>query len=271
MRSTSRSIAGVSRPVKVLRWLTWKQPKRSQPVERYVRAVREGAGAAGARPSPPSASAGSAACQPKAPSTTTARSVGRSSSSSLDQPGPTGVPLLGRRLVGGRRAVHGRGDPYAVQLQSVVGADRAVRREASPTSCSAAYSTSPGAVTGEHPPGPVRRRARRARARRSAAAASGGPKPGTGRPQYVRSANAARLVRATSSRHSTSRGQARHPAIRASSAVEPRWPLHRGTQHRAAYAPPSPTGCRRPCLHGTSGDRLPRAADAGELRSRHGF
>ena len=36
------------------------------------------------------------------------------------------------------------------------------------------------------------------------------PKPGTGRPQYVWSAKARRLTKATSSRQATSRGQARH-------------------------------------------------------------
>ena len=37
--------------------------------------------------------------------------------------------------------------------------------------------------------------------------ACGSPKPGTGRPQYSSSANAARFSRATRSRHSTRRGQ----------------------------------------------------------------
>ena len=42
--------------------------------------------------------------------------------------------------------------------------------------------------------------------------ASGSPKPGTGRPQYSSSRNAARFSVATCSRHATSRGQARHCA-----------------------------------------------------------
>src|SRR5262249_37600567 len=47
--------------------------------------------------------------------------------------------------------------------------------------------------------------------------ARGSPKPGTGRPQYSSSRNAARFVHATSSRHATSRGHARQPVMSASS------------------------------------------------------
>ncbi len=43
--------------------------------------------------------------------------------------------------------------------------------------------------------------------------AAGSPNPGTGRPQYSSSANAARFSVATCSRHCTRRGQRRHPAI----------------------------------------------------------
>ena len=48
--------------------------------------------------------------------------------------------------------------------------------------------------------------------------ASGSPKPGTGRPQYVSSRNAARFSAATRSRHSTSRGHARQVTISSASA-----------------------------------------------------
>ncbi len=43
--------------------------------------------------------------------------------------------------------------------------------------------------------------------------AAGSPNPGTGRPQYSSSANAARFSVATCSRHCTKRGQRRHSAI----------------------------------------------------------
>ena len=49
--------------------------------------------------------------------------------------------------------------------------------------------------------------------------AAGSPNPGTGRPQYASSRNAARFSRATSSRHATSRGHARHSTISAVNAV----------------------------------------------------
>ena len=45
------------------------------------------------------------------------------------------------------------------------------------------------------------------------------PQPGTGRPQYGWSAKARRLTTATSSRQLTSRGQARHTLIAASSSA----------------------------------------------------
>src|SRR5256886_10929058 len=43
--------------------------------------------------------------------------------------------------------------------------------------------------------------------------ASGSPNPGTGRPQYSQSRNAARFVRATRSRYRTRRGHRRHATI----------------------------------------------------------
>jgi hypothetical protein len=102
--------------------------------------------------------------------------------------------------------------PYSSSPSSAV---TAVGCEASPMSYSAWYSTSP-----ERSPvniRPVRFPPCAAGASPTISIrASAGPKPGTGRPQYVQSANAARLVRATSSRQSTSRGQARQPEIRRS-------------------------------------------------------
>jgi hypothetical protein len=49
--------------------------------------------------------------------------------------------------------------------------------------------------------------------------ASGSPKPGTGRPQYVHPAKAARFSTATCSRHETNRGHARHDVISVLSVV----------------------------------------------------
>lgn len=72
----------------------------------------------------------------------------------LHEPGTAGVPLLGGGFVGGRCAVHGRGDAHAVQLQAVVrvlggrlgGEAHVVQR---------LVEDVPGAVAGEHPAGAV--------------------------------------------------------------------------------------------------------------------
>src|SRR5207247_354145 len=55
--------------------------------------------------------------------------------------------------------------------------------------------------------------------------ARGSPKPGTGRPQYVQSRNAARFVRATASRYRTSRGHLRHAMISEVSRSRPSEPI----------------------------------------------
>src|ERR1700757_1018118 len=61
------------------------------------------------------------------------------------------------------------------------------------------------------------------------------PQPGTGRPQYGWSAKARRLTTATSSRHLTSRGQARHTLITASSSgIEPAWAANSETSAASA-------------------------------------
>ena len=71
---------------------------------------------------------------------------------------------------------------------------------------------------------------------RNSTRASGSPNPGTGRPQYSSSRNDARFSRATCSRHSTSRGQARHSTISAVTAASARRigvPARRGRGHQA--------------------------------------
>ena len=50
--------------------------------------------------------------------------------------------------------------------------------------------------------------------------ASGSPKPGTGRPQYSSSLNAARRSVATCSRHATRRGQARQATTSCSTCTQ---------------------------------------------------
>ena len=70
------------------------------------------------------------------------------------------------------------------------------------------------------------------------------PQPGTGRPQYGWSANARRLTTATSSRQVTSRGQARHTLIVASSSATDARPLRPasrpGRRRRPPESAPSP-------------------------------
>ena len=125
------------------------------------------------------------------------------------------VALLGRGLVGRRRAAHGGRDPGVVQPQAVVavhrrrlvGEARAVHGGEQPVA---------RAVAGEHAPGAVAavgggRQAEDQHARGRVAEARA-----RGRPQYSSAANDARFSRATCSRHATSRGQRRHATTSAS-------------------------------------------------------
>src|SRR5439155_23366220 len=96
--------------------------------------------------------------------------------------------------------------------------------------------------------------------------AAGSPNPGTGRAQYVHVPNRRTLIRATSSRHATSRGQARHSTISACSsrrALGPPWaptmcrPLPRTgeAEGSAAARSATPTAARaaaRHLLHGAA-------------------
>ena len=87
---------------------------------------------------------------------------------------------------------------------------------ANPARCMAAYSTSPDRSPVKTRPvrlAPFAAGASPTIIRRGRSA----PQPGTGRPQYGWSANDRRLTSATSSRHSTNRGQARHTDTSASS------------------------------------------------------
>src|SRR5947209_777391 len=70
--------------------------------------------------------------------------------------------------------------------------------------------------------------------------AAGSPNPGTGRAQYVHVPNRRTLMRATSSRHATSRGQARHSTM---SACSPRRVL-RLVHHQRATAEVLPVELR---------------------------
>src|SRR5690606_34098863 len=146
VRRTSRSISGVSRPVKVLRWLTWKQPKRSRPgpsaASRVTRAPCAKAGRGRGTVQPASANAGRAACQPKAPRTRAARSVGRSRCSSCTSQGRQASRSEGVGLLAGGAQCTGAvtRTPYSRRPSSACTEDGC---EASPTSYSAWYSTSP--------------------------------------------------------------------------------------------------------------------------------
>ena len=168
---------------------------------------------------PAASSAGSAACQPNAPSTTTARSVGLSSSSSLTSHGRQVSRSSGVGLLAGGAQCTGEvmRTPYSSSPSSTL---TAVACDASPTSCSAAYSTSP-----ERSPvniRPVRFPPWAAGASPTISSrASAGPNPGTGRPQYVQSAKRGPLGTGDLLPPLDQPGQARHPAIRASSPVSP--------------------------------------------------
>ena len=126
------------------------------------------------------------------------------------------VALGRQRLVVGRCALHGGGDPGVRQLQAVV--DRHRRRAGwrGPALCIARNSQSP--LRSPVNTRPVRFAPCAAGARPSTTIrACGSPKPGIGRPQYTSSRYDARFSTATNSRHSTSRGHARHVTTSASS------------------------------------------------------
>ena len=135
-------------------------------------------------------------------------------------PGQALLALGRRRAVGGRRAAHRRADPRAVQAQAVV-AVHEVGWLAKPARHSAANRKSP-----ERSPvnmRPVRLAPCAAGASPSTSRrAAGSPNPGSGRPQYSCSANAARRSRATCSRQATRRGQRRQSPISSASAAKSR-------------------------------------------------
>jgi hypothetical protein len=80
---------------------------------------------------------------------------------------------------------------------------------------------------------------------------AGSPQPATGRPQYGWSANDRRLVVATSSRHSTSRGHARHTETIASNSAG----VLAFAASRTTSAASAATGVRR--FAGSSGQPVP--------------
>src|SRR5262249_27893148 len=153
--------------------------------------------------------------QPNAPSTTITRNVGASSASSRSSQGRqvSRSSIVGL-LAGGAQCTGAViRTPYRVSPSSALVETGWL---ASPARYSAAYSHSP--LRSPVNIRPVRFAPCAAGARPTTQIrASTGPNPGTGRPQDVWSANAARPGPATSSRHSTSRGQARQDAIRRSS------------------------------------------------------
>src|SRR5256885_1847548 len=85
--------------------------------------------------------------------------------------------------------------------------------------------------------------------------ASGSPNPGTGRPQYSQSRNAARFVRATRSRYRTRRGHRRHAttseATRSKLSEDTGHPDSVRRQKRAPKETTKSIGCPPPPMEGT--------------------
>ena len=121
-RKTSSSMGSVSLPVNVFCCLGWKQPSTVTSAGRDLDAVRRTAGAASAAACRPAAS--TRATSPRRRTRRARRSPGRRASSVelADEVRQAPVALLGRRLVGGRRAAHRGRDVGVVQLEPVVGA-----------------------------------------------------------------------------------------------------------------------------------------------------
>ena len=241
---TSSSIAGVSLPVNVFCWLGWKQPSR-RPCSAPCPKRGRGRGTATVEQR--------RRAQRRLPRE---RAEADHHARRADQrqlalePRRAALALLRQRLVGRRRAAHRGGDPAVAQLEPVVAVlRRRLVREAA--RCSAANRKSP-----ERSPvntRPVRLAPCAAGASpRTSTRAAGSPKPGIGRPQYSQSRNEARFSRATRSRHSTRRGQARQAVTSASSAssavLTPR-SRAAGSPRRcrgsAARAPARGRGCPR--------------------------
>src|SRR5690606_35744998 len=109
--------------------------------------------------------------------------------------------------------------------------------------------------------------------------ASAGPNPGTGLPQYISSAKAARFVTATCSRHSTSRGHARQSissrsrsaSVRTTHAILAGQPFHGvgGTGHPAVATYLGTHLRRTACLGGRLVDGRPQAAGRPRLGGTH--
>ena len=196
-----RVICSVSLPVNVFCWLGWKEPsstgpRRPTPV---LRAVAE------ARPAAAAPSRRQAASQAKAPRHTITARVAAASSSSRGV-GQAVVALAGQRLVGRRRAAHGRATTRRRRGAGRRRGDATVGWLAKPVRCMRGEQPVARAVAGEHAAGAVGavgggRQAEHVHARVRVAEARHRPAP------VVSSANAARFSRATCSRHSTSRGQ----------------------------------------------------------------
>ena len=94
--------------------------------------------------------------------------------------------------------------------------------------------------------------------------ACGSPKPGTGRPQYSSSRNAARFSAATCSRHATSRGQARQATISRSSRASESIPAGYGYLGTAVRCPRSTKPKPPPGHHDPAGAPRPDAVHRGD-------
>ena len=198
-RGASRSIGWVSRPVNVFCWLGWYEPTTTKPPARAT-APCPNAGRGRASSPVSAAIVRNADSHAIAPSATRTRTSARSASSRTRN-GRQVRPLLGRRLVGRRRAAHGGRDVRVAECQAVASPapNRLIRQ---PDRVHRLEQEVARGVAGEDAAGPVatvggRRQARRSgsapRDRRSRARA--GPstsRPGTGRPSRPRRARARR-------------------------------------------------------------------------------
>src|SRR3954453_11701834 len=242
--STSSSISGVSFPVNVFCWLGGNAPSRRYgPTVASALCRNFGLGRGVGCPS--AASARRIPSHAKAPSATIDRSSGNAA--------------ISRSRYGRHRSRSSGGGLFAGGAQRFTAATDTPRSSkpssratevgwlARPHRYIAAYRKSP--LRSPVKIRPVRLPPCAAGASPTMAmVAAGSPKPGTGRPQYVWSANLAPLSRAASSRHATRRGHARQTttsAVMRASSDPDRTVTHRAEKGAGPKPPPLLGAVRR--------------------------
>ena len=262
----------MSSPVNVFCWLGWKQPTTAiaphgdlEPV-RELRPPRRESQLREARPP---RNVAQSASYPNAPSATITRTCA-SSCSSRTRYGQARVALCRRRLVRRRRAAH-RGRDVRV-------GERAARRRAArdsawfanPARCIAANSQSPDRSPVNTRPVRLPPCAAGASPTTQQPGRAGRRSPGTGRPQYSSSRNAARFSRPRPA--PATRRAADRPGTRRSRASELRDQIGSGRRRHAEHGRGAPLASRRarPAhrqRHRVVGDR-PQAGDHPEGAGR---